>query len=314
MSPPSSPAPLRQPEALPQMTDADFEAFARIVQAETGIVLTEAKRSLLVSRLARRLRKLGLAGFDSYRCMLERPDAAAERRALISAITTNVTSFFREPRHFETLAGLVPGFAARARNGERIRIWSAGCSTGQEPYSIAMVLLDLWPDVARFDVRILATDIDPEAVGQAREGIYDARLVTSDSPAPLRRHVGRGSAPGTVVVAEAPRKLIRFEELNLLGAWPFRGSFDVIFCRNVVIYFDAATRRQLWQRFAERLHPDGWLFVGHSERIDAGLETLLAPAGITQYRRTAAPAGAPSPAPVAAPSPRRGLDSPAHSR
>lgn len=296
------------------MSDADFEAFARIVRAETGIVLTEAKRSLLVSRLARRLRKLGLEGFASYRRLLESPDAGTERRALISAITTNVTSFFREPRHFETLAGLVPGFAARARNGERIRIWSAGCSTGQEPYSIAMVLLDQWPDAARFDVRILATDIDPEAVQQARDGVYDARLVTADAPAALRRQVGRGPAPGTIAIAEAPRKLIRFEELNLLGAWPFRGSFDVIFCRNVVIYFDGTTRRHLWQRFAERLHPDGWLFVGHSERIDPGLEALLAPSGITQYRRTAAPVGALGSGPAAVPQPLRDNDSSAYSR
>lgn len=284
--PTTAPAiPQHPAEALPQMSEADFRAFARIVHEQTGIVLTEAKRSLLVSRLARRLRKLGLAEFSAYRRLLEHRDAEAERRALISAITTNVTNFFREPRHFQTLAELVPDFAARARRGERIRIWSAGCSTGQEPYSIATVLLEHWPEASSFDVRILATDIDPNAVEQARRGVYDAKLIGKDAPAALRRHIGVGPEPDSVVIAEAPRALIRFEELNLLGPWPFRGSFDIIFCRNVVIYFDAETRRRLWERFAERLPPGAWLFVGHSERIDAALEHLFAPVGITQYRR-----------------------------
>lgn len=294
---PTSPSPPRSAEALPQMSEADFAAFARIVHAETGIVLTEAKRSLLVSRLARRLRHLGLQDFAAYRTLLESSGAEEERRALISAITTNVTSFFREPRHFETLAGLVPGFVARARRGERIRIWSAGCATGQEPYTIATVLLDVWPEAPRFDVRILATDIDPQAVAQARGGVYDARLVGADAPAALRRQIETGPRAGTVAIAPAPRTLIRFEELNLLGPWPFKGQFDVIFCRNVVIYFDAVTRRRLWERFAERLRPGGLLCIGHSERIDACLEPLLVPEGITQYRRTdrAAPPPAPSP-------------------
>ena len=283
-SPPAAAA--RSAEALPQMSDADFAAFARIVHAQTGIVLTEAKRSLLVSRLARRLRHLGLQDFSAYRQMLEHSGDEAERRALISAITTNVTSFFREPRHFQTLAELVPGFAARARRGERIRIWSAGCATGQEPYTIAMVLLEAWPEASRFDVRILATDIDPQAVSQARSGVYDARLIGPDAPAALRRQVLPGPDAGTVAIAAPSRELIRFEELNLLGPWPFKGQFDVIFCRNVVIYFDAATRQRLWIRFAERLRPGGLLCIGHSERIDAGLEPFLAPQGITQYRRT----------------------------
>ena len=299
--PPPPAAPPRPAEALPQMSDDDFSAFARIVHAETGIVLTEAKRSLLVSRLARRLRRLGLRDFAAYRDVLERSGAEGERRALISAITTNVTSFFREPRHFQTLAARVPEFAARARRGERIRIWSAGCATGQEPYTIAVVLLEAWPEVQQFDVRILATDIDPQAVAQARRGVYDARLVGPDAPAALRRQVTPGADPGTVAIAAPPRSLIRFEELNLLGPWPFKGQFDVIFCRNVVIYFDAVTRRRLWERFAERLRPGGLLCIGHSERVDAGLEALLAPEGITQYRRT--DRAAQSPAQPAAQSP-----------
>ncbi|MCS7295385.1 MAG: protein-glutamate O-methyltransferase [Dehalococcoidia bacterium] len=296
-----------QKDALPRLSDETFARLARIVRAETGIVLGPSKRNMVVSRLARRLRHLGLTDFADYCRLLESAEGATERRVLTSAITTNVTSFFRESRHFETLAGLVPEFAARARRGERIRIWSAGCATGQEPYSIAVTLLDRWPDAPRYDVRILGTDIDPEAVAAARRGVYEARLV-GDAPPMLRRHLVPGPEPGSFALGEEPRKLVRFEELNLLGPWPFRGRFDVIFCRNVVIYFDAASRLRLWERFAERLMPGGWLFVGHSERIDASLEDLLIPAGITQYRRSGVPSAPQGPGGEPRRSPRAGTD------
>ncbi len=278
--PPQSDA---RPVAVP-MSDADFEAFARVIHAHTGIVINPSKRSMLVSRLSRRLRALGLHDFNAYRRLLEAREGQDERRELISAITTNVTSFFREPAHFEALNDLVPDLMSRARQGERVRIWSAGCSSGEEPYSIAMTLREAWPDIDAADVRILATDIDAEMVRKARRGVYQRPQAGQPMPPLLQRHA-HPDASGSFAINPALKPLLRFEELNLLGPWPFKGMFDVIFCRNVVIYFDAATRQELWRRFAERLHPGGTLFVGHSERVDAGLDTLLAPSGVTQYRR-----------------------------
>ncbi|KPQ17999.1 MAG: chemotaxis signal relay system methyltransferase CheR [Rhodobacteraceae bacterium HLUCCO18] len=274
------------------MSDADFAAFAQLIHAKTGIVINDAKRSMLVSRLSRRLRDLGLRDFGSYRKLLASGGDAKEHGAFISAITTNVTSFFREPGHFDVLAGMVPDFAARAQAGDRIRIWSAGCSSGEEPYSIAMTLKENWATLDRADLRILATDIDPGMVATARRGIYTAQQVGEDPSALLRQNVKRQSDGGDFAIDPSLRHNLRFEELNLLGPWPFNGMFDVIFCRNVVIYFDAPTRMGLWRRFAERLRPGGTLFVGHSERVDGDLENLLEPAGVTQYRRTDHPASA----------------------
>lgn len=271
------------------MSDADFAAFTRLVRDHTGIVLTESKRWMLTSRLTREIRRLNLPDFASYRRMLEQPGAEGQLQSLTSAVTTNVTSFFRGADQFDTLAELIPAMQRRTRDGGRVRIWSAGCSTGQEPYSIAMTLLGHWPEVLRADVLILATDIDAEVIQTARRGIYDAREV-DDVPSPLlRKFTAPGPQPGTVITAAPLREMIRFEQLNMLGPWPFGGSFDVIFCRNVVIYFDAETRCQLWQRFAERLDPGGWLFVGHSERVAQSLESYLRPSGVTRYRRTDVP-------------------------
>lgn len=272
------------------MSDADFAAFTRLVRDHTGIVLTESKRWMLTSRLTREIRRLNLPDFASYRRLLEQPGSDAQLQSLTSAVTTNVTSFFRGADQFDTLAELIPLMQRRVRDGGRVRIWSAGCSTGQEPYSIAMTLLGHWPEVLRADVLILATDIDAEVVQTARHGIYDAREVDEVAAPLLRKFTAPGPRPGTVTTAPALREMIRFEQLNMLGPWPFSGRFDVIFCRNVVIYFDAETRCQLWQRFAERLDPGGWLFVGHSERVAQSLEPYLKPSGVTRYRRTDLPA------------------------
>jgi chemotaxis protein methyltransferase CheR len=288
---PESP-PVRDQACPAAMSDADFEALSRLIHAQTGIVLNASKRSMLVSRLSRRLRELGLPDYAAYRRLIECDGRSDERRALISAITTNVTGFFREPAHFEALGRLVPGLAERGRRGDRIRIWSAGCASGEEAYSIAMTLAESWPGLEAADIRILATDIDPEMVETARRGTYEAARLGPDAPPMVKRHGVFLNGAGSFEVDPALKRLIRFEELNLLGPWPFSGTFDVIFCRNVVIYFDAETRRRLWKRFAERLRPGGTLFIGHSERVDAALESLLEPAGATQYRRIAHPAAA----------------------
>lgn len=287
-----APARSADPQLSDGMSDADFAAFSRLIHQQTGIVITAAKRSMLVSRLSRRLRKLGLNDFAAYRELLENEGSIDERRELISVITTNVTSFFREPVHFDVLASLVPRFVESVKEGNRIRIWSAGCSSGEEPYSIAMTIAEHWSGYAQSDVRILATDIDPEMVSNARRGTYTQQQL-GDQPNPIvLKYASRQPDASAYLMNPDLHRMLRFEELNLLQEWPFNGKFDVIFCRNVVIYFDAQTRQQLWKRFAERLHPGGTLFIGHSERVDADLERYLEPCGVTQYRRTNAPVAA----------------------
>lgn len=274
------------PDAGLSLTEGEFVAIARLIRRETGIVITPQKRSMLVSRLARRLRALNLPDFAAYLRLLDSAQGEPERDQLVSAITTNVTSFFREPHHFEALAEMLPAFLGRARTGGRIRIWSAGCSTGQEAYSIAATIVEHAPELAQMDVKILATDIDPVVIETARRGVYDRRLLGDSPPKAIRRHLTDLPRDGFVEVAPALRGLIRFEVLNLLETWPFAGSFDVIFCRNVVIYFDAETRRALWTRFASRMPAGGVLFIGHSERMDPLLEPCFTPTGMTQYVRT----------------------------
>jgi chemotaxis protein methyltransferase CheR len=271
------------------MSDADFVALSGLIHDQTGIVINSAKRSMLVSRLSRRLRSLGLKNFAEYRVLIEGPDGADERRRLVSVITTNVTSFFREPVHFEALSELVPKFASRTAIGDKIRLWSAGCSSGEEPYSIAMTLLKHWPEHTNADVRILATDIDPEMIASARRGAFTHQQIGTDPHELVLRFAMQDEGRTTFLINPIVQKVLRFEELNLLADWPFAGKFDVIFCRNVVIYFDSETRRRLWRRFAERLHAGGMLFIGHSERVDAELEPYLEPYGPTQYQRTNLP-------------------------
>lgn len=267
------------------MSDQDFQAFATVIREQTGIVINPSKRSMLVSRLSRRMRALGLDDFSTYRNLLANDENSDERKHLISAITTNVTSFFREPTHFDALEDFVPTLAQRANSGHRVRLWSAGCSSGEEPYSIAMTLSECWEGFEQADARILATDIDSEMVERARRGVFPPLQNGQILPERVKRHAERIGANGELVVNQSLKQQIRFEQLNLLDPWPFKGMFDVIFCRNVVIYFDSETRTKLWRRFAERLNPGGLLFIGHSERIDASLSGLLEPSGVTQYRR-----------------------------
>ncbi|WP_305971074.1 MULTISPECIES: protein-glutamate O-methyltransferase CheR [unclassified Mameliella] len=267
-------------------SDADFRAIARLAQERFGLSLAESKKPLVYSRLSRRLKSRQVGNFTDYLALLERSEEEAERLELISALTTNVTSFFREKHHFDALA---EGLAQRVTAGQRVRIWSAGCSSGQEPYSIAMTVLDTVPEAARADLRILATDIDPKIVRKARDGVYSAEDVAG-IPAPMRgKWTKATNATGkTYGVTRALKDLITFNELNLMVDWPFRGPFDAIFCRNVAIYFDQETQRRLWQRFSAMLNPDGLLFIGHSERVTGpALQTLTA-FGITSYRKARA--------------------------
>lgn len=269
------------------LNPADFSALARIVQGETGIVLPDSKRPLMVSRLSKRLRALGLSSFGQYRALVESGDGADEIGRMITSLTTNVTRFFREGQHFDHLAASVlPALIGRARDGGRVRLWSAGCSTGEEAYSLAFTILDICPEAETLDIRILATDIDPNVLNTARTGTYPEQAVRA-LPAAMRNRFIRVSRDGgnEIAVADEARRLISFRELNLLRDWPFSGTFDVIMCRNVVIYFDAPTQDTLWRRFAGALPAGGRLYIGHSERVSASGRDYLEIDGITSYRR-----------------------------
>lgn len=276
-------------------SDADFRAIAAIAQERFGLNLAESKKPLVYSRLSKRLKARNLNGFPDYLKLLEQAEETDERQELISALTTNVTSFFRETHHFETLASeCLPALAAGARSGRRIRLWSAGCSSGQEPYSIAMSVLDQFPDAANLDLRILATDIDPQIVDRARAGSYPGEEAAG-IPAPYQaKWVRRSDDGGRLTMGEPLRQLITFAELNLMDPWPFKGPFDVIFCRNVAIYFNQQTQQNLWQRFCQMLIPGGYLFIGHSERITGPATQDLSGVGITSYRKRPGPSGAPA--------------------
>jgi chemotaxis protein methyltransferase CheR len=269
-------------------TTEDFKRIASILYADAGISLADSKATLVYSRLAKRLRALGLASFRDYCTLVGGEQGVDERQKMLAALTTNVTRFFREPHHFDHLkAKVLPRLVAQARAGGRVRMWSAGCSTGPEPYSIAMTLLEACPEAVDLDIRILATDIDPNVLAEAREGVYSDQAL---SPAPLearRRWFKRDKGDGALMwrAAETLQSLITFRELNLVAQpWPMKGKFDVIFCRNVMIYFDEPTQRDVVKNLAARLVPGGQLYIGHSERA-APEQTDLISDGLTAYRK-----------------------------
>lgn len=260
------------------LTQEDFDRICKVLLEDSGIHLNSSKATLVYSRLAKRLRGLGLSSFRDYCALLTSGQGAEERRAMLSALTTNLTKFFREPHHFDHLRSLMAReLKPRAKSGGRVRLWSAGCSTGEEPYSIAMTVLEVMPDAASYDVRILATDIDPKVIETALTGRYSADAV-NQSPPNVRKYFNAGR-DGALVGQDA-RDLIAFRELNLMADWPMRGKFDVIFCRNVAIYFEEDTQVRLWSRFADKLCDGGVFYAGHSERV---MEPRLISDGMTTY-------------------------------
>jgi chemotaxis protein methyltransferase CheR len=251
-----------------QFTDRDFAFLRQIAYEHTGITLGETKRQMVYGRLTRRLRQLGLNSFSDY-CRRIEEDLESELDELVNAITTNLTSFFRENHHFEHLANTaLPVIMACNAGSRRLRIWSAGCSTGEEPYSIAMTLAESG-QLTGWDTRILATDIDTNVVAKARSGVYGDDRIQGIAPQRLRHWFQRGSGANAskARMAQALRDMISFRQLNLLGPWPMSGPFDIIFCRNVVIYFDKETQRKLFARYADMLAPHGYLYIGHSENL-----------------------------------------------
>jgi chemotaxis protein methyltransferase CheR len=282
------------PEGAPygrefQFSDADFRSLVALARERTGISLSDSKRNLIYSRLSRRLRALGMNSFRAYREYLNSADGEQEIESFINSISTNLTKFFRESHHFDHLRDRVAlpfSQASSSKPGQRLRIWSAGCSTGEEPYTIAAVLRRAIPDIDRQDVRILATDIDTEVLSKGANGEYPAASI-EDVPDNYRGVFQPKAARGTsaVIMGDELKALISFRHLNLMEhPWPMRGLFDAIFCRNVMIYFDGPTKATLIDRFVEHLKPGGWLYIGHSESL-LGTHQHLSHAGRTIYRR-----------------------------
>ena len=280
-------APQRNEPERATLTAADFAIIAELAMRDFGLYLTPAKRELVYSRLLKRLNHTGFDQFHDYCHFVQTPGGAEERQAMLSALTTNVTHFFREGHHFTLLRDKVlPTLIDAARKGGKVRLWSAACSAGQEPYSLAFTVLDLCPEAARLNLRILATDVDPQILQRAQAGIYPMEELKA-IPEPARRHIEMQDAKSFGIGPKA-RELITFGNLNLIEAWPVKGPFDVIFCRNVAIYFDKPTQSRLWARFADLLNPGGHLCIGHSERVAGPAEHKLRTAGVTAYRRLTA--------------------------
>lgn len=266
--------------AAPTLLDEDFDRARRLIRAAAGIDLNDSKRSLVFGRLNPRLRELRLPSFSAYLDLLERPDSTEWPR-FINALTTNLTSFLREPHHFEM-------FAQHLRtlpSGHVPRVWCAAASTGEEPYSIAATLVDTLGERARSD--ILATDIDTDVLARAQRGVYPIDALERLDEGFVKRHFlrGQGANAGFARVKPALAQRLTFKSLNLIAPqWPVQGPFDVIFCRNVLIYFERDVRRAIVRRMHGLLAPQGLLFVGHSENF-TDCSDVLTLQGQTAYRR-----------------------------
>lgn len=267
------------------LSESEFVRLRALVHRLTGIALADSKRELMYTRMVRRVRARGLKSFSDY-CQLLETGAPAVVEELANAITTNLTAFFRENHHFLQLAEEALPQICRSRDkSRRLRFWSAGCSTGEEPYSLAMTLQESLPDFSRWNVRILATDIASDVLQVATAGRY-AHERLRDLPnwrrdrwfTPINKQATEWSA------AQVLRDSIVFKQLNLLQPWRMRGPFDVIFCRNVIIYFDKATQRELFERMAALQEPGAWLFIGHSENLSS-LSQRYQLVGRSAYRR-----------------------------
>ncbi len=249
------------------VTNQQFEKIGQLVQGVTGIQLKSGKEALVSARLARRVRALGLDSIDDYMVYIESGSNQTEITTMIDSLTTNKTSFFRESAHFDYLTRSVLPKLAGQKQG--IRLWSAGCSSGEEPYTLAITLSESLSacDLAR--TRILATDISSRVLEKAQRGIYTWEQIRDIPKELITKYFSRipGSNPPSYRVSDKARALVRFARLNLMERWPMKGPFDAIFCRNVMIYFDKPTTRELVRRFEVLLAPGGHLFVGHSESM-----------------------------------------------
>ena len=253
-----------------QLSNKDFNFVCRYIYEKSGIVLNDSKREMVYRRFTRIIRDKGLESFSDY-CHLLKANPEAEQSYFINAITTNLTSFFREQHHFNYLTEHELPRLIKQGN-KRIRIWSSASSTGEEPYSIAITLMESLKSYLRsWDVKILATDIDGNVLNTGKQGVYDHKRIEDIPEAFKRKYFSRGKGLNSskVKVSQDLQQLITFKELNLMNDWPMKGPFDVIFCRNVIIYFDKTTQMELFDRFYHLLAPNGLLILGHSENLGA---------------------------------------------
>jgi chemotaxis protein methyltransferase CheR len=254
--------------AIAGVSDRDFTRFQRLIHEEAGIWLAPVKKALLVGRLARRLRELGLVSYGDYYDVVVADEA--ERIRMLDAICTNETHFFREPRHFDFLADrVVPAWRAEAEAGRRprrVRVWSAACSTGEEPYTIAMTLLAGLPG---WEVEILASDLSTKVLARAEAAVWPLEKAKEIPEPYLKAYMlkGFGGQEGLMKAGPEIRSLVRFARVNLTHDQPGLGTFDLVFCRNVLIYFDRDTKGQVVNRLLDRLAPHGYLFLGHAESL-----------------------------------------------
>lgn len=256
------------------LSSDEFSFICKLVYDHCGIVLDERKREMLYRRLMRRTRDLSINSFTDYCNLLKSPEGEVELPNFINAVTTNLTSFFREEHHFDYMKEtFLPDMVRQSGDNKRLRIWSSACSTGEEPYSIAITLHEaLGSSLAGWDAKILATDLDTDVLEACSNGLYRNQRIDDLDVERKRKWFskGKGSQDGIVKVSDALKELITFKQLNLLERWPMTGSFDIIFCRNVLIYFDKATQARLITRYYDLLRPGGLLFLGHSESIAKG--------------------------------------------
>ena len=261
------------------MTSANFKSIASIAYEVTGIVLGEHKKDLVYSRISRRIRTLKLKNFDEY-IQIITDQNNQEFTSFVNSITTNLTSFFREAHHFNFLKTQV--LPQLKKQGKAPLIWSAGCSTGEEAYSIAMTLNDFYPNEGVGGAKILATDLDSNVIEIGRNGIYEISKIETISKDIKKKYFKFNNEK--VAVNEKLKNIIQFNRLNLLGPWPMKKKFDVIFCRNVIIYFNKETQKELFTRFSKILNPNGYLIIGHSESLHGVLDQFES-LGKTIYRK-----------------------------
>lgn len=267
-----------------EYTREDFDFLRKISNEHSGILVPDDKFDMFYSRLSKRVRALGLADFKEY-CQFLEKNSAQEFTEFINAVTTNLTSFFREKHHFEYLKDTVlPDVLKRNSTTKTIRVWSAGCSTGEEPYSLAMTLLENTP--SGWDIKILATDLDTNVLQTAANGVYTKDRVDGLPVNTLKRWFKRGAGNNAnkVKISKECQALIQFKQLNLMKEWPFKSYFDFIFCRNVLIYFDRETKEKLAQRYGELMVTGSHLFIGHSESLNQ-LDTDFDLIGNTIYKK-----------------------------
>ena len=265
-------------------SSSHLEHVRNVVGKATGIMLPDHKTEMVKGRLSRRLRTLGLSSFEDYIALVNDP-TSGEMEQCINALTTNVTSFLREPGHFEFLKGpFMDAMRVRKHRSRQISVWSAACSTGEEPYSIAMSIIDSLPHEAAWDVQVQATDVDTNVLETAAKGIYPRESIKNLPPEMLRRwfRQGKGAQEGFVRINDEIREKVAFSSINLIREWEVTGGLDAIFCRNVIIYFDRQTQRRLFDRMANLLSPGGYLFIGHSESLN-GISDRFRSLGNTTY-------------------------------